>query len=348
MLLPLLGGLALLVVGGELLVRGASRLAAAFGIPPLVIGLTVVAFGTSAPEMAVSVSSAIGGKADIAYGNVAGSNIFNVLFILGASALVAPLAVSRQLIWQEVPVMIGVSLLAHAAASDGTVGRIEGLLGVAALAGYTFFLVRQAKRAEAGDPEGEAKKRAFPLLPALFSLLGLGVLVVGADLFVEGAVAFAKSVGVSDLVIGLTIVAGGTSLPEVATSILATVRGHRDIAVGNVVGSSVFNLLGVLGVTASVAPEGVRVAAAARNFDNPVMLATAFACLPIFFTGHRIARWEGVLFLFYYAAYVAFLVLRSAQHDALPHFSRAMAVAVLPLTVLTLGVVVLRAIRANR
>jgi len=348
MLLPLVGGLALLVVGGELLVRGASRLAASLGVPPLVIGLTVVAFGTSAPEMAVSVRSALEGRADIAYGNVAGSNIFNILFILGASALIAPLVVARQVIRQEVPVMVAVTGLGILAAMDGLVSRTEGLAGASALVAYTLYLVRQARRNGNGASAGEAKKSGHPAVSALVALAGLAILVFGADLFVEGAVAFARRMGLSDLVIGLTIVAGGTSLPEVATSILAAIRGQRDIAVGNVVGSNVFNLLGVLGVSATVARAGVPVAPAAIHFDNPVMLATAVACLPIFLTGHRINRWEGALFLFYYAAYTAFLVLKATQHDALPTVSWIMVLFVLPLTVITLGVVLLRALREKR
>ncbi|MCK6461423.1 MAG: calcium/sodium antiporter [Planctomycetes bacterium] len=353
MILGFLGGLLLLIVGAEVLVRGASRLAASFGVTPLVIGLTVVAFGTSAPEMAVSVQAARAGQADLAFGNVAGSNIFNVLLILGLSAAVAPLVVARQVIRQEVPVMIGVSLLAAYLALDGTVGRTEGLLLVALLAAYTAFQVVQGRRAGngAGSPaaaSAEAGARPGRLLAGAGVIAGLALLVLGSRLFVGAATDLARLLGLSELVIGLTIVAAGTSLPEVATSVLATIKGERDIAVGNVVGSNIFNLLGVLGLSSAVSRAGVPVAPGALAFDVPVMVAAAVACLPIFFTGHRIARWEGLLFLAYYGAYVGYLVLAATRHDALHDFTWIMVAYVLPLTVVTIGVTVLRALRERR
>jgi cation:H+ antiporter len=177
---------------------------------------------------------------------------------------------------------------------------------------------------------------------------GLGALVVGSDLLVDAAVTFARALGLSELVIGLTIVAAGTSLPEVATSLLAAVRGQRDIAVGNVIGSNLFNILGVLGLAGAVAPDGIPVSPVAMRFDVPVMVAAAVACLPIVFTGHRINRWEGGLLLAYYAAYTAFLVLDATGHDALPAFSWVMAAFVLPLTGATLAVIVWRSVRAAR
>ena len=345
-------GLVLLVVGAESLVRGASRLAAAVGLSPLVIGLTVVAFGTSAPEMAVSVGGALSGQGDLAVGNVVGSNIFNVLFILGAAAAIAPLVVSMQLLRVDVPIMIGVSVATLLLAADGVVGRIEGILLVVGLAAYTGLLVRLSRReraaiqdefaAEYGSAAQGVGQRA---LQVALVAGGLGLLVLGARWLVSAAVQMATAFGLSELVIGLTIVAAGTSLPEVATSLIATVRGERDIAVGNVVGSNIFNLLGVLGLSAAVAPDGLRVTPAALGFDVPVMIAVAVACLPIFFTGRVIARWEGWLFLAYYVAYTAYVIMAAAQHDALPLFSRAMAAFVLPLTAVTLVVLAVRAVR---
>ncbi len=343
-------GLILLVAGAELLVRGASRLALAVGISPLVVGLTVVAFGTSSPELAVSLQSAASGRADLALGNVVGSNIFNVLFILGVSALIVPLLVARQLVRQEVPVMIGASLLLWAMASNGAVGRAEGLLLVLLLLAYTVFLVRQSRRRQQGGDAGLSDATTAPAAgwerhPAMQLLLiaaGLGMLVLGATWLVDAAVRFAQYLGVSELVIGLTIVAAGTSLPEVATSIVAAVRGQRDIAVGNVVGSNVFNILGVLGLASLASPAGIQVAPSVLAFDLPVMLAVALACLPIFFTGHLIARWEGGLFLGLYAAYMAYVLLAAQQHDALQPYSALMAMAVLPLVGLTLAVVAWR------
>lgn len=351
-LLLLLSGLAGLVLGAELLVRGASRLALAAGLSPLAVGLTVVAYGTSAPELAVSASAAVAGDGDLAFGNVVGSNIFNVLFILGASALIAPLVVARQLVRLDVPLVLGVSLLGAALALDGKVGRVDGLLLLGGLAAYTAFTLRMARREAAGDaatagappPAGAAAAvRSVALV-----LAGLALLVAGSRAFVSAASDIARALGVSELVVGLTIVAAGTSLPEVATSILAAVRGERDIAAGNVIGSNLFNILGVLGLSSALAPDGVAASAAAMRFDVPVMLAAAAACLPIFATGHRIDRWEGGLFLVYYGVYVTWLILRASQHDALPAFSGVMLGFVVPLTALTLAIVAVREWRGRR
>jgi len=351
-LILVVAGLCLLVLGGELLVRGASRTAARAGVSPLVVGLTVVAFGTSAPELVVSVMSSAGGRSDIALGNVVGSNIFNVLFILGVSSVIVPLVVSQRMVRVEVPIMIGISALVYAFGRDGSVGRVEGALLLAGLVAYTVVQIRESRRekdervkeeykAEFGTPP-ESKPGGWGVSIGLIAG-GLALLVVGSRWFVTGAVAVARHIGVDDLVIGLTVVAAGTSLPEVATSVVASIRGERDIAVGNVVGSNIFNLLGVLGLAALVAPGDLEVSRAILGFDLPVMTAVAVGCLPIFFTGHRIARWEGLLFLFYYAAYTIYLILAASQHGALPLYSAAMMWFVLPLTLVTLVVVVARA-----
>jgi len=332
------------------LVRGASRLAISFGIPPLVVGLTVVAFGTSLPELGVSVQSAWSGKVDIALGNVVGSNIFNVLFILGISALITPLVVNQQVIRQDVLVMIGASLLLWAVAADGGISRWEGLLFVALLLGYLFLLVRQSRRkpaaihaqyADSMSGVGVAWDRHWGV-QVLLVLVGLTLLVLGSNWLVEAAVTLARQLGMSELVVGLTIVAAGTSLPEVATSVMAAIRGERDIAVGNVVGSNIFNILAVLGVSASVAPGDLSVAASMLAFDLPVMLAVAVACLPIFFTGSLITRWEGALFFAYYLAYVGYLILMTGGNEALQPFNAILGYLVLPLTSLALALLALR------
>ena len=350
-------GLALLVVGAESLVRGASRLALAAGISPLVVGLTVVAYGTSAPEMAVSVKSALQGDvgADLALGNVVGSNIFNVLFILGLSATIAPLVVNQQLVWLDVPILIGASTLVLLLGLDGRISRLDGVLLFGGAVAYTALLIVQSRReSKAMKQEYEEAFGADPPKSAAgwianlaLVAVGLALLVLGARWLVEAATSVARVFGVSDLVIGLTIVAAGTSMPEVATSVIATIRGERDIAVGNVVGSNLFNLLAVLGLSSIVSPNGVGVAKAALSFDLPVMIAVAIACLPIFFTGHLIARWEGLLFLSYYVAYTAYLILASQQHDALPAFSTVMLEFVLPLTVVTIALLAVRSWRAG-
>lgn len=351
-LLLFIAGLLALVAGAELLVRGASRLALSFGLSPLVVGLTVVAFGTSAPEMAVSAGAVLGGKTDLAIGNVVGSNIFNVLFILGLSALITPLVVNIQLIRQEVPIMIGASLLLLLLTLDGTLGWSDAAMLTALMLAYTVFLIIQSRHESASANE-EYAAEVHPAAPGswdaklpvqlLLVVSGLALLVFGADWLVSASVTFAKSLGVSDLVIGLTIVAAGTSMPEVATSVTAAIKGERDIAVGNVVGSCVFNILGCLGLAGLLAGDaGLPVPAAVQHFDIWVMLAVALACLPVFMTGREIARWEGGGFLLYYAAYVAYLILAAQQHDALPAYSAAMLGFVLPLTVVTLVVVLLR------
>lgn len=347
-------GLVLLVVGAESLVRGASRIASTLGISPLVVGLTVVAFGTSAPELAVSTSSAIAGNADVAIGNVVGSNIFNVLFILGLSALVVPLAIARQILRFDVPLMIGVSVLLFLVALDGAIGLIDGVLLTAGIVSYTAWAVVSSRRAskalvdEYAEEFGEKETTSRGLLvDIVLVVVGLALLVIGADWFVGGATEFAEALGVSDLVIGLTLVAAGTSMPELATSVIASIKGERDIAVGNVVGSNIFNILGILGLCGLVAPEGLRVAASVQAFDGPVMLAVAVATLPIFFSGYRINRGEGLIFLGYYIAYTAWLVLNATQHDALAAYGRIMLLFVLPITVLTIGVIFVRAVRTR-
>ncbi|MCS7088230.1 MAG: calcium/sodium antiporter [Thermoflexales bacterium] len=347
-------GLALAIGGAEALVRGASRLAAALGVSPLVIGLTVVAFGTSSPELAVSVQSSLLGLSGVSLGNVVGSNIFNVLLILGLSALVAPLTVAQQLIRLDVPLMIGVSLVAYLFALDGNVGRFEGVMLFAGIVAYTVFLILESRR-ESRDIEkeyaqefGERPRGALQILINLLLVgAGLGMLVIGSRWLIDGAVAIARMLGVSEVVIALTLIAGGTSLPEVATSVVASIRGERDIAVGNIVGSNIFNLLSVLGVSAAVSPHGIAATPQLLSFDFPIMLAVAFACLPIFLSG-TIARWEGALFLAYYVAYTLYLVFSATQNPLLPSYNTFMLSVALPLTVITLVLIAVRTLRQQR
>jgi cation:H+ antiporter len=352
----LAGGLVLLILGAEMVVRGASRLAAAVGISPLIVGLTVVAFGTSAPELAVSLQSALAGQADIALGNVVGSNIFNILVILGLSAAVAPLVVAQQLVRLDVLLMIGASVLVLVLGLDGRISRLEGGLMFAGLVIYILFLIRKSRQ-ESPEIKDEYQKefgleRSSGLTAWLINVGlvagGLGMLVLGSRWLVDGSVSLARAFGLSQLIIGLTVIAAGTSLPEVATSVIAVTRGERDIAAGNAVGSSIFNILSVLGLTSLAAANGVPVPAPALTFDIPVMIAVAVAALPVFFTGNVIARWEGWLFLGYYAIYTTYLVLDATEHDVLPAFSTVMLAFVVPLTVLTLLVLMVRDIRAGQ
>ena len=352
-------GLVALVAGAEVLVRGAARLAGAARISPLVVGLTVVAWGTSAPEVAVSLQAAVGGQPDVALGNVVGSNIANVLLVLGLCAAFTPLVVAQQLVWLEVPLLIGVSILLVGCSLDGAIGRLDALALVLGAAGYAAFAMWQSRREQQVVREEYAEEihvaGSGPVPMTLRLVLtqgglvagGLGLLVLGAGWLVDTAVAVAGAFGLSALVIGLTVVAVGTSLPEIATSVIAGLRGQRDIAVGNAIGSCLFNLLGVLGLAGLASPAELSVAPAALRFDMPVMVATAAACLPIFFTGHLIARWEGAVFLAYYAAYLTYLVLDATGHDALPPFSIAMLAFVMPLTTVTLGVLTVREVRSR-
>lgn len=334
-------GLVVLVGGGELLVQGASGLAARVGISSLVIGLTVVAFSTSSPELAVSLGAVLEGQPDLAVGNVVGSNIVNVLLILGASALFLPLTVRAQLIRVDVPVMIGVSVCLLLLSLDGSLSLIDGLILVGGIIAYTAITIVVGRRSSLREGEstgGEANRPVWLLLVALVG--GVTLLVAGARLLVDGAVGIAEGFGVSGLVIGLTVVAVGTSLPELATSLIAVRRGERDLAVGNIVGSNIFNIAAVLGITALVADEGVPVAEAAVALDIPLMVATAIALLPVAFTGMAIARWEGALFLGLYAAFTAYLLLTATEHDALNGYTAVMAWFTLPLVAITLIVLV--------
>jgi cation:H+ antiporter len=354
MILLLIAGLVLLVLGAELLVRGASTIASILGIPSLLVGLTIVAYGTSSPEMSVSIQSAFAGQADIALGNVVGSNIFNVLIILGISALIAPLMVANQLIRLDVPIMIGVSVLTLMFGSDGTISRVDGTILFIGAIVYTLFLIYEAKKQkndESNEDESGSKIENTPknwIINIGLIIVGLVLLVQGSNWLVESSISIARAIGVSELVIGLTIVAAGTSLPELASSVVATIKGERDIAVGNVIGSNIFNILAVLGLSSAVSPAGINVSTAALNFDIPVMIAVAISCFPIFYTGKSIDRWEGILFLAYYFAYATYLILDSSKHSQLPMFNLVMIGFVIPITIITLIVTTVRSYQTKR
>ncbi|MNF57151.1 Inner membrane protein YrbG [compost metagenome] len=299
-------GLLLLIGGAELLVRASLRLAASLKVRPLIIGLTVVAFGSSAPQLAVSVQAATSGAPDIAVGSVFGSNIFNVLVTLGLCALIIPLRVSRQLVRLDIPLMIGASLLVFVLALNEQLGHLEGALLLVMLLVYLGLILRQSRHHGRTYPavvEG-ARHGPAPWLSSLtIMLLGLGLLILAGHLLLDAAVEVAVDLGLSERVIGLTVVAVCTSLPELATSLIAAIRGEREIAVGNVIGSNLFNLLGVLGFTAAIAPEPLSVSPNALDFDLPVMLGVAVLTLPVFYSGYRVTRSEGFVLLCLYLAY---------------------------------------------
>jgi cation:H+ antiporter len=353
----LLAGFVVLVIGAEWLVRGAGRLATAVGISPLVVGLTVVAFGTSAPELAVSVMSAFKGQADIALGNVVGSNICNVLLILGISAIIIPLTVHRQLVRLDIPVMVGVSLLMWALALDGRLGRIDGIVLTLLVIGYVIYLIRRSRREEAevreeyekefGAPSGEK-----PGAATIFNMLGLVVvgvfgLVLGSKWLVDSAVFIAREFGISELIIGLTIISFGTSLPEIATSIMAALKGERDIAVGNIVGSNTFNILTVLGVASTVSPAGINIAPEALRVDIPFMVAIAIVCWPMLADGLKVSRINGIFLLAFYGAYLAYLFFLSQNHEGAGLFYNLWLYAALPAVTLAMLWMAMRAWRAR-
>ncbi|MEA5463370.1 calcium/sodium antiporter [Leptothoe sp. PORK10 BA2] len=343
-------GIVLLVVGADFLVKGASNLAAMARVSPLVIGLTVVAFGTSAPELSVSLHSALNNQADLALGNVVGSNICNVLLILGVSAMVAPLMVAQQLLRLDIPIMIGVSGLVFFFGIDGSLGVSDGIILFLGGVVYTLFLVYQSRRETNPEVQSEYAQEYGPKqfawnklgIDLLAVVGGLVLLVVGSQLLVNGAISIAEALGISSLIIGLTVVAVGTSLPEFATSVMASIRGERDIAVGNVVGSNIFNILVVLGASSALSPDGIAIAPSLMTFDIPVMIAVAIICFPICFHNNLISRWKGLLLLAYYVAYTLYLVLATTQHDSTVMFGSTFKFVIVPLTILGLAALMLR------
>lgn len=352
----LAGGLVALVAGAEVLVKGAAAIANRLGIAPVIIGLTVVAFGTSAPELAVSVGASLGGEADLALGNVVGSNISNILLILGASALIGGLAVDQRIIRIDIPLLIAASLVTFVLSLDNDISRLDGLVLFGGVIAYTTWLGRSAmnERSEVLEEYGDAMEALEgavlerPLIAqATYVVVGVAMLILGSQLLVGSATDIAEALGVSDLIIGLTVVSIGTSLPELATSILAALRGQRDIAVGNVVGSNLFNLLSVLGATGLVASTAIPVADQSLRVDFPVMLAATVVLVPIIWKGFRIDRWEGGVFLAAYVIYVTFLVLDATGHGAASTIGTA-GLVVAPLVILGFWVTGLQALRQRR
>jgi len=307
-------GLAGLFFGGNWLVKGASRLASSFGVSSLVIGLTVVAFGTSAPELMVSLNAALQGYSDIVIGNVLGSNVANIGLILGLTGLIAPITVQWKLLRREIPLMIGACVAALIVSLDGSVNRIDGILlfaGFIAFNAYSYLAARRDQQEIAPElDEFEAYEHLVNQVSRWRELgrlvLGIGVLVLGARLMVDGAVGIARDLGVSELIIGITVVAIGTSLPELATSLVAALRKESDIAIGNVVGSNVANILCILGLTAAAQPVGVE--QSLIQFEFPVMIVFAVLLVP-FSLNRRLDRWQAGLFLAGYIAFTAASVL---------------------------------------
>jgi len=294
-------GLYLLTIAADWLVSGASNLARRLGVSSLVIGLTVVAFGTSMPEFVVSVDASLNNNPGIAVGNVVGSNIFNIALILGIAALIQPISCSRSVIRRDVPVMIGVAGLMWYMSLDRMISRPEAALLFSLLIVYTVYSYYKARTEPSTDEasEGDEPTTLFAEIRLIF--FGLVAMIAGSKLLLHGSVAIAKVAGISDEVIGLTLIAAGTSLPELATSVVAAMRGKSDIAIGNVVGSNIFNILGILGLAGMVLP--LQVSEHMGNIDCPVMFIASLGCLPIMRTGLKITRIEGIILLASYAVY---------------------------------------------
>ncbi|MBA3009074.1 MAG: calcium/sodium antiporter [Desulfobacula sp.] len=299
-------GLTALTAGAEGLVRGSSSLAIRMGLTPLIIGLTVVAFGTSTPELVVSLSASLNNQADIAIGNVVGSNIFNIGIILGITALLCPVKVNLQVIKHDAPIMIGVSLLSLFLITKGTLSRLTGIGLFVMLVAYLYYSIRLARKEVSKDIEKQFQEGVPSRSKSLYRDLlfiggGLLLLVTGSRLLVMSATDIARFMGISEAVIGLTIISAGTSMPELATSIMAAFRRQPDIAVGNVVGSNIFNLLGIMGAASIASPLS---ATGITGLDLWVMVGFSMALLPLLYTGLKLQRWEGALLLLGYAGYL--------------------------------------------
>ena len=341
-------GLVLLLIGAQLSVRAAVSLATTLGIRPLFIGLTFVALGSSAPQMAVGLQAAFTSSADITVGSVVGGNTFNVLVTLGLCALIIPLRVTRQLVRLEIPLMIAASALVFVLSANGVLTALDGAILLTGLLMYLVVLLRQSGQGFAYRPSRrrEGSNNIGPLLLRLCALVGgIAFVVMGSHLLVAASVVIAVDLGLSERVIGLTVIAVSTSLPGLTTSLVAALRGERDIAVGNVIGSNLFNLLGVLGLTALIAPEPLSVSPNALEFDLPVMLGVAALCLPVFYSGYRLTRLEGLMLLALYLAYGLHIVSFTTGMPLADRLERLMVHYVLPVLA---AVVAFNTIRAWR
>jgi len=321
-LLLLMAGLIVLAIGAEGIVRSASKLASSIGISPMVIGLTVVAVGTSMPELAVGITAAQQDSPGLSIGNIAGTNLVNLLFILGLSALLDPLSLHLRVIRLDLPGMVIAALLLTLMAWDGRLSQLDGALLFGSAVLYTIVLVKVSRRESRAVREefrtmySEAAAAARAPLGArakqlLILIVSIALTLLGADWLVDGAVSIARSVGIGDAVIGLTIVAIGTSAPELATTVISTIKRERDVAVGNLLGSSIYNILVILGLTCLAVPGGLTVDRSLLLFDIPLVFAVALLCIPVFMTGRRVSRFEGGLFLAVYLGYLVFVLARA-------------------------------------
>ena len=336
-----IAGLALLIGGADLFLKAVDHFGLKWGVSPLIMGLTVVAFATGAPELAISLQAAANGSADLVLGNIIGSNIANILLILGVAGLIKPLFITRRIIRVDVPIVIAASILLYVLSLDGILTKLDGVLLLGALSAYSVFMFFQIKRHREEevfeyeeDKEELGKGLFFYTKNVTFLVAGLALIVVGSDWMVDGAVEIARVLGLSELVIGLTIVSIGTSLPEIATSISSAIKNKTEIAVANVMGSNLYNILLTVGLTLVIAPNVLKVSDAAVELDMPFMIAVSMACLPIFYSGFTLSKIDSILYLFYYMAYLGYLVLDATHNPLLPAFGHIMIWFVVPITLI--------------
>lgn len=332
-----------LLCAGHLVIRAAAAIGAKFGLPPMVIGLTIVAGGTSAPELAVVFQAIAADDTELAVGSIVGSNIANVLLVLGLAATAGTIHVTSRVLRIDVPIMVAASAALLLASLDGSVGRLDGGLFLLALSAFILWTFRSATTEAdpavdeiSGPVQRRSERRRVDRLPFHIASLiaGLGALVFTSSFVVSGAEEIANQLGIPQLVIGLTVLALGTSAPEIATTLVAAFQGNRQLAVGNVVGSNIFNILLVLGLGGAVSGN-IEIATSVTQVDLPVMIAAAVACLPLLLWDNRLDRWEGGAFVAFYLAYVVFLTLDAGNHEATNAFAFIVAAIVAPLTILT-------------
>jgi len=347
-ILLFVGGLTLVLAGAEAFVRSVSGMASRTGRSQLALGMTVLAFGTSAPELAIGVADALRHESTIGLGNIVGSNIFNILVVLGLAAVLRPLMTHRKTLARDIPVLIGISLLFLLLTYDLSLNLWEGLALLAMLSAYLIFLYRTAESepasSEAKPPDPPTVRRPW-IVQTLIALAGIGTLAWGSHWLVKGAVEIAAGFGVNELVVGLTIVAVGTSLPEIATTLAAIRKGEHDLAIGNVIGSSVFNLLAVPGVMVLVNGAALSVSKSAVTVDLPIMIMAMAACVPVLFSQARVSRSEGLLFLGYYAVYAVLLYGRATSSMVFGQYQKAAWILILAMVGITLGVIFYRALK---
>ncbi len=347
-------GLALLLGGAELFVMSALGLAKLTGGSRLLIGMTIVAFGTSAPELAIGVIGVLEQHADIGLGNIIGSNIFNILFVLGLASLISPLYVDLRVILRDIPILFGISVTFFLMTLDHAIHNYEAIILFAILAGYFVYLFRYSSERsnviapELKEPEAEPFTAMMLAKKSVFILIAIAMLTIGSHWLVSGTARIAANFGISELVISLTLVALGTSLPEIATSVVAVRKKEYEMLFGNIIGSCIFNIIAVPVAMALLYSEPLSIDSEIINLDLPVMMVSVIACLPIFISDRRMSRFEGILFLVYYFAYIFVLYLKEFSGSILTEYKTIILTLIVPMTAITLVVVTYRAIRYRR